>query len=216
MDFEVIDGLDVFLDAPGWRLHMAHLALEQGSHEQVLEVMIRGTVARVNQRYGDHGLDGQANVCALRDALGDTLASSEQLVAALLAGGSFPGGDTAEVFRDLLAARTLLPWSLMDARRVRFPMKFRLGEQGETGTLAGREVELEGLPLLTDGDGVVGSPCCDCCDERTHAGASEVILVCYTPLAVSRQFDARTELARMVWTTWAFRFVSEKAFRPNG
>jgi hypothetical protein len=217
VDFEVIDGLDLFLAAPGWRLHLAHLALEDGSHEQVLGVIQRGTLAKLRKTFPEQDVSGHRNIGAVRDALGDgrPRATSERLAARVVGGSPVGSGSTVRTFGDLLTLRTLLPWTFVDARKVLFPLKFRLGEAGETGTSQGEPVDLEGVPLLADGRGIVASVCTDPDRTRLDEDAQEVIAVCYTPLAVSREFEARTELARMVWTTWAYRFVAEKAYRPE-
>jgi len=218
VDFEVIDGLDLFNDIPGWRLHMAHLALEPGSHDQVLEVVTRGTLARVHKRFPDGSVAGDGNIEAVREALGgeEGLATSERLTREILDGHPIAQGHPGQVLCDVLALRTRLPWSVMDAEKVLLPMKFRSGEGTERGRYSDDVVDLADRPLLTDGDGVVASPCTDTASDRMSPETTQVIVVCYTPLAVAKKFEARTELARVIWTTWAFRFVTEKAFKPKG
>ena len=218
MGFEVIDGLDLFNDIPGWRLHLAHLALEPGCHEQVLEVITRGTMARVHKRFPDGSMAGDGNVEAVREALGgrEGLATSERLAREILDGRSLPQGHPGQVLCDVLALRTLLPWSVMDAEKVLLPLKFRAGQGAESGRYGDEVVDLVDRPLLTDGEGIVASPCASGAGSGMSPETTQVIVVCYTPLAVAKKFEARTELARVIWTTWAFRFVTEKAFKPKG
>jgi DNA/RNA-binding domain of Phe-tRNA-synthetase-like protein len=216
MNFEVIDGLDVFNQVPNWRLHMAHLSLAPDYSDQVLDVAVKGVKTRVRKRFEKASWEDEPTLCALREALGpDQPATSERLAREILDGGEFPRAKHPGVeFRDLLALRTMLPWSVMDARQVLFPMQYRLGKAGETGEQRGEEVALEGLPVLADGRGVVASPCC-CHDlARMTDDAQEVILVCYTPMSIAQAFTARTELGRLMWMTWVFKFECEKAFKP--
>ncbi len=216
MNFEVIDGLDVFNRVPNWRLHMAHLSLAPDYSEQVLDVAIKGAKTRVRKRFEKTPWEDEPTLCALREALGpDQQCTSECLAREILDGGEFPRAAHPGVeFRDLLALRTMLPWSVMEARQVLFPMQYRLGEAGETGEQRGQEVDLEGLPVLADGRGVVASPCCSHDAARLTDDAQEVVLVAYTPMSIAQEFTARTELGRLMWMTWVFRFESEKAFKP--
>jgi len=212
--FEVIDDLDVFNEVPGWRLHLAHLALEPGPHDQVLEVITRGTRASLGRKYPGGDFRTDPNIRAVRRATGDRgTVSSEIILQRVLDGGEMPSLDPVRLFRDLLELRTQLPWSAVDAEEVLFPWKFKSGETGETCDTPRGTCDLEGLPLLIDGRGPVASPCAPVEETRLKEATSQVIMVCYTPVEVAREFAARTQLARMVWTTWAFRFVSEKAIR---
>jgi DNA/RNA-binding domain of Phe-tRNA-synthetase-like protein len=117
-------------------------------------------------------------------------------------------------FRDILSLRTLLPWTVVDAESLLFPLVFRPGGKGETLQIDGATVNLHGVPLLTHAKGYVGSPCSTQGDETITSDTTQVIMVCYTPLSIAREYTARTELARLVWMTWAFQFIMERAFRP--
>ena len=52
-------------------------------------------------------------------------------------------------------------------------------------------------------------------DATMAKDASNVIMISYTPMSIYREFTARTELARMVWMTWIFKFVEERAYLPK-
>ena len=213
MNFEVIDGLDCFNQLPGWRLHMAHLSLANDYSDQVMDVAVRGAVNRVKRRFEGVPVEDEPTVSALRQVL-ETPTTSELFARSILNGEPFPRAHPGLEFRDILALRTMLPWSVMDARQVLFPMQYRLGKPGETGEHRGSEVELEGLPVLADGRGVLASPCCYHDIDRMTDDAHEVILVCYTPMSIAQDFTSRTELGRLMWMTWTFKFEAEKAFKP--
>ncbi len=220
-EFQVVDGLDLFNRVPGWRLHMAHLSLEPGDHERVFDVAIKGTLASIRRRFPAGAIAPDATLDAVRTALevhaggpAPLPATSEQFIGEILGGSVIPRRHPALVFRDLLLARTRLPWSVFDARKVLLPMMYRLGEPGEADRDRGIEVSLENVPLLCDGNGIVASPCTYHGEARIVDDTTQVIVVCYTPMSIAREYTARTELARLVWMTWAFKFVEERAFRP--
>ncbi len=222
MNLEVVDGLDVFNQLSQWRLHMAHLALESGSHDEVRAVAIKGTQAAVRRRYPNGSLDDDNTVVATRRALQECCATEtvlpsivEELASKIANGEPFPSTTPVLDFRDLLALRTMLPWSIIDAANVLFPLVFRLGEPGETVRSRGREIDVEGLPVLADGSGPLCSPCTHQDEESLSDSTTEVILICYTPMTIYREFVARKELARLVWMTWIFKFVEERAFLPQ-
>ncbi len=215
MNFEVIDGLDVFNQVPGWRLHMAHLSLTDDYSDQVLDVAVKGAVSRVKRRFDGVAFGDDPTVRALGEVLDDPHEPTcDALARSILEGEAFPRAHPGVEFRDILALRTQLPWSVMDARTVLFPMAFRSGKPGETGEHLGREVDLEGVPVLADGKGIVASPCSCHRADRMSDETRDVVVVCYTPMSIARDFTARTELGRLMWMTWVFKFESEKAFKP--
>lgn len=222
MNLDVVDGLDVFNQLSQWRLHMAHLALEPGTHDEVRTVAIKGTQAAVRRRYPDGSLDDDKTVLATRQALQESCAVEkplpsivEELAASIAGGAPFPPSTPVLEFRDLLALRTMLPWSIIDAANVQFPLMFRLGEPGETVQSRGQAVDVEGLPVIASGSVPICSPCTHQDEETLSDATTEVILICYTPMTIYREFVARKELARLVWMTWIFKFVEERAFLPQ-
>lgn len=215
MNFEVVDGLDVFNQVPRWRLHMAHLSLTDDYSDQVLDVAVKGAVSRVKRRFDGIDFGADPTVRALGDVLDEQHEpTSDVLARSILAGEDFPRAHPGIEFRDILALRTQLPWSVMDAHNVLFPMAFRMGKTGETGEHLGREVDLEGVPVLADGKGIVASPCCCHRADRMGDETRDVIVVCYTPMSIAQDFTARKELGRLMWMTWVFKFEAEKAFKP--
>lgn len=220
---EVVDVmLRVENRVPGWRLHVAQLTLEPGSHEQVLGLAIRGAVAGLRRRFPD-GLHGQDEaIRAIHDALGcegckrhGCRPTSERLAGAILDGAEYERSFPAREFRDIVALRMMLPWGIMDTDSVRFPLVYRLGEAGETVPDQGELVDLEAVPVLTDGETIVSSPCTMHDVERLDPESKSVVMVSYTPMSVWRTIQARTTLSQLIWMSWAFKFAEERAFKPQ-
>ncbi len=219
--YEVIDGLDLFNKVPGWRLHLAHLGLAAGDHDPVLDVARRGSLATLRRRFPDGDLGSDATIVTVREALraggspwDPPRSSAERILDRVLDGGSLETGHPALQLRDILVLRTLLPWTVIDAESLLFPLVFRRGEKGETAQVDGAAISLQGLPMLTHAGGAAGTPCAPLGDETITDDTTQVVLVCYTPLSIAREYTARTELARLVWMTWAFQFIMERAYRP--
>jgi len=207
---------------PGWRLHVAQLSLEPGSHEQVLGLAIRGTLAKLRRRFpqGLHGDDDA--VRAIHDALGcdgcrrsGCRPTSERLAASILEGAEYERSFPAREFRDILSLRMMLPWGMMDTDKARFPLIYRLGEAGESVMDHGETVDLQGVPILTAGENILSSPCTMHDVEQLDPASDSVVMVSYTPMSVWRTIQARTYLSQLIWMSWAFKFDEERAFKPQ-
>ncbi len=206
---------------PGWRLHVARLDLEPGSHELVMGTAIKGALSRLHRRFPD-GIAGEDTaVGAVRESLGcdgctrqACRPSSERLAARLLAGESYSRSFLSREFRDVLTLRMMLPWGVMDTADLGAPLVYRRGEPGESVEDHGKIVDLEGLPILTDGRKIVSSPCTSHDEDALREDSPSVIFVSYTPMSVWRTIQARTYLSQLIWMSWAYRFAEERAFKP--
>lgn len=223
-DGEILEDLKIQNHMPGWRLCMGHLVQTEGSHSGVLDLAIKGTLAGFGRRVAGLSLDADPTVRAVRESLGEcsghTAArapTSERLASRIMEEGSFPRtAHLALDFCNLLALRTMLPWSVVDATAVEFPMTFRPGEAGEKVLDGDEEVDLCSLPVIVDESGGVRCcPCTDPGDSLLGQDTSQVLLFCFTPLSVAHEYTARKQLSQLVSLTWAFRFVEARAYRPE-
>jgi len=223
-DDEILEDLEIFNHMPGWRLCLSHLALEEEATTAGMQLATRGTLAGLHRRFEGRSLDEDHTIRAVRDALaasGEHVANRsstcEQLISRIMGGEEFPRTGLVPLdFRNLLALRTLLPWSVVDATRVDFPLTFRPGRDGEKGVDGHREVDVCDFPVVVDGAGEV-----HCCPSTCPGGrclgddTTQVLLFCFTPLAVAHEFAARKQLSQLISLTGAFRFVETRAYRPD-
>lgn len=203
-------------DLPGWRLHFCRLRAEPGRYDGALRLAIGGTLATFHGRFADRALLGDPVVRCVRQLLALTGIDpdrrpppSETLAQRILAGGEFSRRSAAEDLCDLLMLKTLVPWSVTDYSRVRPPLRFRLGRDGESYRTEEGEIAVTGWPVLVDADRVVGSPLAGAVLDPA-GDPDEILLTCFQPAEVAESVAAKVHLARFVVMTWAFRFVEER------
>jgi DNA/RNA-binding domain of Phe-tRNA-synthetase-like protein len=92
--------------------------------------------------------------------------SAEALLRRILSGKGFPQICTVVDIINLVSVESRLPIGLYDLAHVKGDMVFRAGQAGETYKGIGKyDLNLEGLPVFSDGEGPHGSPTSD--SERT-------------------------------------------------
>ncbi len=204
-------------ELPGWRLHFCRLRAQPGYHDGSLRLAIGGTLATFHGRFADRTLLEDPVVRCVRQLLASAGIDparrpppSEVLAQRILAGGEFWRRTPAEDLCSLLMLKTLVPWSVADYSRIRPPLRFRLGRDGESCWADEAEVAVTGWPVLVDAVQVVGSPLAGAVLDPA-GDSDEFLLTCFQPAEVAESVAAKVHLARFVVMTWAFRFVEEKA-----
>jgi DNA/RNA-binding domain of Phe-tRNA-synthetase-like protein len=92
--------------------------------------------------------------------------SAEALLRRILSGKGFPQINSVVDIINLISVESRLPVGLYDLAHVKGDVVFRSGRAGETYKGIGKyDLNLEGLPVFSDGEGPYGSPTSD--SERT-------------------------------------------------
>lgn len=92
--------------------------------------------------------------------------SAEALLRRILSGKGFPQINSVVDIINLISVESRLPIGLYDLAHVKGDIVFRAGRAGETYKGIGKyDLNLEGLPVFSDGEGPHGSPTSD--SERT-------------------------------------------------
>jgi DNA/RNA-binding domain of Phe-tRNA-synthetase-like protein len=92
--------------------------------------------------------------------------SAEALLRRILSGKGFPQINSVVDVVNLMSVESRLPIGLYDLGHVKGDIVFRAGRAGETYKGIGKyDLNLEGLPVFSDGDGPHGSPTSD--SQRT-------------------------------------------------
>lgn len=205
------------VQVPGWRLHVAHLtAAEERDLGNVMDVATRGAFKHLRRCRLHDGLERSPAVVAIRESLERmgmdpeaTPPCSELLITKILDAGEVPRGNLAWKFLAVLTAKSQAPWTAVDRDDLDPPLRFRLGEPGESLTLSVGTFDCEGLPVLADGQGIKASPWVPC-TPADLARCEEPVFVCYLPHDLLRVVEPKGHLGRVVWLTFAYRFVFER------
>ncbi|MBU0742591.1 hypothetical protein KKG45_05500 [bacterium] len=215
-----LDTFDCRVDLPGWRLHLASLTVARDRDlGNVMDVATRGALSELKRSFPDGRLEAHATISALRDRLPElgcnpdtTPPCSELLLSAITAAGGIHRGCLAWEFLSMLTIRSAAPWTVLDRRSLRTPLVFRPGETGETLPQADGRFDCAGLPVLADQAGVKASPWTLGAPEALQ-DLNEVVFLCFLPADLFRSVNPRNHLGRVVWLTWAYRFVFERTCR---
>ena len=209
---------------PGWRLHLSHmLRRKEREMGKVMDTATRGALAHLRRCFPERRVEPSGEVAKLRRSLtragldpARTPPSSELLIARLLEAPELARGNLPWEFLCILTAKSLAPWSVLDRGELKPPLVFRAGERGERlAQPPDGELDCEGLPVLADRGGVVGSPW-TLAAPRELEGCEEPVFVCYLPEDLFRRVDPKSHMGRAVWITWAYQFIQQRtrSFRP--
>jgi DNA/RNA-binding domain of Phe-tRNA-synthetase-like protein len=121
--------------------------------------------------------------------------SSEALLRRAVKGKGLYFINSAVDVVNYFSLKTLLPMGLFDADRIKPPIEFRAGREGETYQGVGRDVlNLTGFPLLADADGPFGSAVSDSVRTRVTESTTRLLWVTFVPkgeaVAHPVEFDA--------------------------
>ncbi len=206
----------------GWRLHVAWLKLSEQDHGSALGLASRGTVSVFRREFAGKRLLDNPIVRSLRLLLlkgglpEERCASSFELLAKkVLNGEGIQTEKPGVAFRDILSLKSLAPWSVIDISRVKFPLVFRTGGQGEMLRQEGGNLDMEGSPLLCDNAGRAWTPLSLADEQEITSSSEDILLVCYAPLERAREVAAKTHLGNLVHMTKTFSFAMERSFSPE-
>jgi DNA/RNA-binding domain of Phe-tRNA-synthetase-like protein len=191
-------------ELPGWQLLWARFTMRGGA-EEALGALRRRTQAEVRARWPLEMLAQQPTVAAIRALFRQAgcdptryRPSSEALLRRVLKGEDLPCILPAVDLNNLLSIELAVPACVMDARRVAPPLVLRAGRPGERMLSMRGDFDLEGKPLLEDGQGVFGTPITDSERVKVQADSMDIVLVAYLPAAVGLVGDARACLERLL------------------
>ncbi|MCK4776416.1 MAG: hypothetical protein KAT30_16585, partial [Candidatus Krumholzibacteria bacterium] len=114
-------------------------------------------------------------------------------------------------FFAILTAKSAAPWAVIDRGNLEPPLVFRAGKSSEVLPETDEVTSCEGLPVLADQNGVKASPWSHP-EPTVLDDAQDVVFVCFLPENVFRTIAPKSHLGRVVWMTWAYRFVFERTF----
>ncbi len=215
-----LEPFDCTVAPPGWRLHLACLSRDRARDlGNVMDMAAGGAYAELRRAYPADRLEDHPTLAAIRARLTDmgldpasTPPCSERLLHDIAAAGGLRRGCLAWEFLSVLTIRSAAPWTALDRGALDPPLVFRPGEAGETLPLEDGNLDCAGLPVLADRAGVKASPW-TLPDPASLADPDETVFVCFLPADLFRQVNPRDHLGRVMWLTWAYRFVFERSCR---
>jgi hypothetical protein len=213
MPDQELDVFDCDTAVPAWRLHVAHMAHSRWRDlGNVMDVAMEGAHGELARAFPTGRIEDGATVRLVRAAvnlLGLETAgplASEALLASFLRDGAVPRGTLAWEVLAVLTIKSQAPWAVLDRAAIRPPLLFRIGEPGETlpgGAPCG------GLPVLADQDGAKASPWI-AIGPTDLADCERAVFVCFLPHDLFRTIEPKTHMGRVVWLTWAYKFLFER------
>jgi DNA/RNA-binding domain of Phe-tRNA-synthetase-like protein len=170
-------------------LVLADLAVRQT--DAALDAEVERTCVSFKERYGEgrsSEVPGAADARSLYKALGidptKTRPSNEALLRRALKGETLYRVSTLVDALNLVSLREQVPFGLYDLDRVRPPVVLRRGGPGEAyeGIRKGT-VNVEGRPVLADGEGPFGNPTSDSLRTSITLAARSALVVAWAPAA---------------------------------
>src|SRR5262245_36274000 len=172
-------------------LEMTGIRVNESSDE--LKGMLNGLAADTAGKYKDAPLgeiDTVRRVRAIfhRSGLDPTRyrPSSESLLRrAVKAKGLYLINSVVDLI-NYFSLKMLWPMGLYDAAKLKPPLEWRIGREGESYEGIGRDrLNLTHFPLLVDADGPFGSPISDSMRTRVGEGCNHILWITFAPPGVS-------------------------------
>ena len=162
-----------------------------------LKALLEGLAARMASEYKDAPLGELPTVRAVRSIFHATgvdptryRPSSEALLRRAVKGKGLYFINSAVDVVNYFSLKTLLPMGLFDADRIKQPIEFRAGREGETYQGVGRDVlNLAGFPLLADAEGPFGSAVSDSVRTRVTDATTRLLWVTFVAPGAAPDFD---------------------------
>jgi len=174
----------------GWSLLWADLE-RVGAHQDDLARLRADVAARARASHTLEGLAEHPTVAGLRRLYRRAgtdptryRPSSEALLRRLLKGEELPEIHPLVDLNNCLSAELAVPACVMDTRFLRPPFVFRAGGAGESYESLRGPFNLEGKPLLVDGDGPCDTPITGGVRVKVREDTTRVWLVAYVPAEV--------------------------------
>jgi len=212
-----LDTFDCLVDLPDWQIHLASLATNtERDLGNVMDMATKGALAELQRTHPAGDLLSDDTVSALHVSLRRLgfdpcrrPTCSEQLLQRILQDGAIARGCLAWEFLNVLTVKSHAPWVALDRQQLQPPLRFRTGAPDEVLATPAGDFKCEGMPVLFDSEGIKASPWTVNRPEDL-ATATEVVFLCFLPQELLRRVQPKSHLGRVVWLTWAYRFVFER------
>jgi DNA/RNA-binding domain of Phe-tRNA-synthetase-like protein len=195
---------EVEFELDGWTLFWAELELSDAGDEQLVELR-RLTAERARTSLDIKSLSSDPTVAALRKLFREAgtdptryRPSSEALLRRLLKGDGLPAISPMVDINNCLSAELAVPCCVMAGGTFESPLVFRSGKAGESYQSLRGPFNLEGRPVLCDGDGPLDTPITGNERVKVTADTHRAWLVAYLPAATLQAAIARDSLERLV------------------
>ncbi len=218
MEDKIIENFKCEVKLPDWRLHLAQMtAYHWRDLGNVMDLATKGAIKEIERYFPEKKISLNSVIASIRASL-DKLGhdwkknppSSEILISEIIEKMAFPRGCLAWEFLAILIIRSCAPWSVMDRKTLKPPLVFRSGKAGEKLSEIGGDVDCQGLPVLVDQEKVVASPWTGI-SRYDLEGCELPLFVCFLPKELFRKIQPKTHVGRVVWLTWAYKFIFEKS-----
>src|SRR5216110_803314 len=154
-----------------------------------IKAMLNGLADEFAQKYKDQALGEIPTVKKIRaifhkSGLDPTRyrPSSESLLRRAVKGKGLYFINSVVDLVNYFSLKTLWPMGLYDADKLKPPVTWRIGRQGETYTGIGRdEFNLAHFPLLVDQEGPFGSPISDSMRTRVSEDCQRILWITFAP-----------------------------------
>ncbi len=171
----------------GWTLFWADLEAAPPADAALASLRRRTSVA-ARERYGAAPLSEHSTVAALRRLFRDAgtdptryRPSSEALLRRIVKGEEIPAINPFVDVNNCLSALLAVPVCVMDRARLAPPFVFRAGRPGESMLSLRGPFNLEGRPVLADGEGPCDAPITGGDRVKVRDDTARVWLVAYLP-----------------------------------
>jgi len=191
-------------ELPGWELLWIRLRLRLGEDGPL--AALRREVAEVARaNFEGDGLSSDPVVAAIRKLFRAAgcdptryRPSSEALLRRLLKGEELPAIHPFVDLNNCLSVELAVPCCASADGTFTPPVVLRAGRPGETVQSLRGPFNLEGKPLLEDGQGPFSTPITDSERVRVHEGTERVWMVVYLPQGEVDPADARARLDELL------------------
>lgn len=191
-------------DLPGWELLWVRLRLRLGQDGPL--AALRREVAEVARaNFEGDGLSSHPVVAAIRKLFRAAgcdptryRPSSEALLRRLLKGEELPAIHPFVDLNNCLSVELAVPCCASADGTFTPPVVLRAGGPGETVQSLRGPFNLEGKPLLEDGQGPFSTPITDSERVRVHEGVDRAWMVVYLPRGAMDARDARARLDELL------------------
>lgn len=196
--------LGVKHELPGWELLWLKLRLRPGQDEALAALRKEAAeVARAN--FGGDSLSSDPVVAAVRSLFRAAgcdptryRPSSEALLRRLLKGEDLPAIHPIVDLNNCVSVELAVPCCASADGTFTPPVTLRAGRPGETVQSLRGPFNLEGKPLLEDGQGPFSTPITDSERVRVHEGTDRAWMVLYLPKGKIDSADARARVVELL------------------
>lgn len=191
-------------ELPGWELLWLRLRLRPG-HEDALAALRREVAEVARANFEGEGLSSDPVVAGVRSLFRAAgcdptryRPSSEALLRRLLKGEELPAIHPFVDLNNCLSVELAVPCCASAVGTFTPPVTLRAGRPGETVQSLRGPFNLEGKPLLEDGQGPFSTPITDSERVRVHEGTDRAWMVVYLPQGKMDAADARARLDELL------------------